>query len=98
MGQVVVILLVFTCTGFTVMGIAKPVLRWIFAPDGVPWWAKIIYYVAILPVYNLFLLAFGFVFGQFKFFYEFEKRLLSRIFPQSNPGKTGERSGQDHRV
>lgn len=78
--QVIVILLVFACTGTTVVLIARPVLFWIFHPAEVPLWAKIIYYILILPVYNVFLLAYGFVFGQFRFFYEFEKRFFSRIF------------------
>ena len=78
--QVVVILIVFACTGTTVVWIAKPVLLWLFEPESVPVWGKIAYYIFILPVYNLFLLIFGFVFGQFKFFYAFEKRLLKRLF------------------
>lgn len=79
-GQVIVILVVFALTGTTVVYIARPILKWIFDPEPVPVWGKIIYYVLILPVYNLFLLAYGFMFGQFRFFYEFEKRFLKRIF------------------
>ncbi len=78
--HVMVILLVFACTGFTVMWISRPILIWFFEPEEVPGWGKVIYYVVILPIYNLILLAFGYVFGQFKFFYEFEKRFLNRIF------------------
>lgn len=78
--QVIVILVVFACTGTTVVWIAKPLLSWLFEPDPVPVWAKIIYYILILPIYNIFLLAYGFVFGQFKFFYDFEKRFIKRIF------------------
>ena len=33
----------------------------------------------ILPVYNILLLAFGFVFGQFGFFWKYEKKTLKRI-------------------
>lgn len=77
--QVILILLVFACTGTTVLYIAKPLLRWVFEPAEIPVWAKVLYYILILPVYNVFLLAYGFLFGQFKFFYEFEKRFLDRI-------------------
>lgn len=83
--QVMVILLVFACTGFTVMWISRPILILVFEPEEVPGWGKVIYYVAILPFYNLILLAFGYVFGQFKFFYEFEKRFLNRIFSKFRP-------------
>lgn len=77
--HVVLILLVFACTGTTVVYIAKPILKSIFGAGEIPVWAKIIYYIVILPVYNIFLLAYGFLFGQFKFFYEFEKRLFDRL-------------------
>ena len=78
--QVVIILVVFACTGTTVALIAKPVLRAIFSPLEVPLWATILYYVLILPIYNLFLLIYGFIFGQFAFFWNFEKRFFWRLF------------------
>jgi len=78
--QVVIILVVFACTGFTILFIKKPVFFYIFGDSPMPPWASVIYYVLILPVYNIFLLFFGFVFGQFRFFWDFEKRLFNRIF------------------
>jgi len=78
--QVAAILLVFACTGFTVVWIARPVLHWFFYPAPVPLWGKVIYYILIFPVYNLILLTYGFIFGQFRFFYEYEKHFLGRIF------------------
>ncbi len=83
--QVMVILVVFACTGTTVALIARPLLHAIFSPDEVPVWATILYYVLILPIYNLFLLLYGFVFGQFSFFWNFEKRFFSRLFGKRNP-------------
>lgn len=77
--QVLLILTTFALTGTTVVYISKPLLAAIFGPDGVPAWARIIYYILILPVYNLFLLAYGFLLGQFSFFWEFEKRFLNRM-------------------
>ncbi len=77
--QVILILLVFTCTGLTVVYLMKPVLRSAFGVD-VPVWATVAYYVLILPVYNIFLLLYGFALGQFRFFWNFERRLISRIF------------------
>ena len=77
--QVILILVVFTCTGLTVVYLMKPVLKSFFGTN-VPLWAKGVYYVLILPVYNIFLLLYGFVFGQFHFFWNFEKRLIRRIF------------------
>lgn len=77
--QVLLILTTFALTGTTVVYISKPLLAAIFGSDGIPVWARIIYYILILPVYNLFLLAYGFLLGQFSFFWEFEKRFLKRM-------------------
>lgn len=78
--QVIIVLVVFACTGTTVLLLKRPLFNWLF-PDGVrPLWASITYYVLILPVYNVFLLIYGALFGQFRFFWEFEKRFFSRLF------------------
>lgn len=77
--QVIIILIVFACTGTTVLIIKKPLFAMWF-PDGEkPLWATITYFILILPVYNLFLLFYGFVFGQFRFFWEFEKKFFTRM-------------------
>jgi len=83
--QVFIILLVFALTGTTVALLAKPLLREIFAPGDVPTWAKVVYYILILPVYNMFLLLYGFILGQFTFFWNFEKRFFSRLFGKREP-------------
>lgn len=78
-GQVVVVLLVFALTGTTVLLIKKPIMS-LIAPDGdYPVWFSILYYILILPVYNVILLIYGFTFGQFSFFWEFEKRFFNRM-------------------
>lgn len=74
--QVVIILTVFALTGTSVVylkGLIKPCV-------GDFWWFDLVYYVAILPVYNLVLLIYGFLFGQGRYFWEFEKRFFSRFF------------------
>jgi len=77
--QVIVILIVFACTGFSVLFLKRPLFAYWFADGETPLYASVIYYALILPVYNVFLLMYGFVFGQFKFFWEFEKRFFSRL-------------------
>ena len=77
--QVLIILVVFACTGITVLLIKRPLFRYWFGTSSIPTSATVAYYVLILPVYNLFLLFYGFAFGQFRFFWEFEKRFFSRI-------------------
>lgn len=78
--RAVLILLVFVCTGFTVMFLKRPVVTW-FSGDGrQPLLFSVLYYILILPVYNAFLLLYGALFGQFRFFWEFEKRFFGRLF------------------
>jgi hypothetical protein len=86
--QVVIILVVFACTGFTVMFI-KPVITDFLFPDGKAAWFSILYWILILPVYNLVLLFYGAIFGQFKFFWEFEKRFFGRIFRRKRSSTVG---------
>lgn len=78
--QVIVILIVFACTGTTVLLLKAPLFEYLFPTGEKPLWASIIYYILIFPVYNIFLLAYGFIFGQFRFFWEFEKRFFNRMF------------------
>jgi len=80
--QVVVILIVFACTGFTVLLIKKPLFALWFPNGNVPILVSVAYWIFIFPVYNMFLLGYGFVFGQFKFFWAFEKRFFARLFAQ----------------
>jgi hypothetical protein len=77
-GRVFVILLVFACTGFTVMFLKRPIVG-AFAGSDQPLWSGVAYYILILPVYNVILLAYGALFGQFRFFWAFEKRLVARM-------------------
>jgi hypothetical protein len=78
--QVIIVLIVFACTGFTVLFIKKPILHFLAGERGDTVTASVIYYLLILPLYNVILLAYGFLFGQFNFFWEFEKRFFNRIF------------------
>jgi len=81
--QVAIILIVFACTGTTVLLIKRPLFNYWFPGGEKPVWANITYYVMILPVYNILLLAYGFVFGQFRFFWNFEKKFFSRMFSKA---------------
>ena len=78
--QVFLILVVFACTGFTVMFLKPVVVGFFVAPGESNLWFSVIYYVLILPVYNVILLVYGALFGMFSFFWEFDKRMMKRIF------------------
>jgi hypothetical protein len=78
--QVILILIVFACTGFSVMFLKKPILTFLRGEEGNTTTATVLYYIFILPLYNIILLVYGFIFGQFSFFWQFEKRFMERFF------------------
>ena len=77
--QVVIVLIVFACTGFTVLFLKRPIVALFSAEGDQNLVFSVAYYVLILPVYNVILLCYGFIFGQFRFFWEFEKKTFRRI-------------------
>ncbi|MDN5200546.1 prolipoprotein diacylglyceryl transferase [Fulvivirgaceae bacterium BMA10] len=78
--QVIIVLIVFACTGFTVLFLKRPVMHFIDASEQYEILFSIIYYILILPIYQILLLGYAFIFGQFKFFWEFEKKMFRRMF------------------
>ncbi len=78
--EVILILLVFACTGFTVMFLEKPILNFFVIDGSKNIGLSLLYYLLILPIYNIFLLIYGFLFGQFHFFWNFEKKMFKRLF------------------
>ena len=79
--QLTLILIVFAINGSFSAWVADPVTSFLnLSTDTVgPW----IYYptriLLIFPIYQITLPIVGFAFGQFKFFWNFEKKFLSRI-------------------
>jgi len=84
--QVLIVLLIFALTGFTVMFLKRPVVAWIAGGEQKAW-MTILYYILILPIYNVILLFYGLVFGQFKFFWNFEKRMFSKLSSKKQPSE-----------
>lgn len=78
--QVIWVLLVFALTGTTVLLIKKPLLNMAFPDGNHPVWFSVLYYIFILPLYNIILLIYGALLGQFSFFWNFEKKFFNRIF------------------
>ncbi len=78
--QVIVILIVFACTGFSVLYIKQPLYNLAGITPETSAWIRVPFYIfTVLPAYQVLLLAFGFIFGQFNFFWKFEKRMFGRI-------------------
>lgn len=79
--QVVMVLVVFACTGFTILLIKNPILNFfgVERGGGQGFLNTVLYLLLVLPLYQIFLLIYGFIFGQFKFFWEKEKQIFRRI-------------------
>ncbi|WPR74627.1 DUF6787 family protein [Algoriphagus sp. NG3] len=76
--QVILVLVVFACTGFTILFIKNPVLDFFGVEKG-GFINTFLYLLLVLPLYQIFLLIYGFIFGQFSFFWEKEKQIFRRI-------------------
>lgn len=85
--DVVIVLIVFALTGSTVVVIKPYILQWIFGGAEISGWFTILYYILILPIYNLLLLIYGLIFGKFYFFWKFERKFFERLFRFKSKGK-----------
>ena len=79
--QIIIILLVFSITGSIAVWIAKPVLNLVgldkeVVSPGLFWPIRIF---IIFPIYQILIVIIGALFGQFKFFWAFEKKMLVRL-------------------
>jgi hypothetical protein len=85
--QVIIILIVFAITGTTTVYVKKIIFDLIEITPETHFLVKIpMYILVVLAVYNLLLLIVGFVFGQFRFFWAFEKKFFSRfLFRKKQP-------------
>ena len=79
--QLIIIFLVFAITGFSSLQLAKPFLSLIGIPDTFEphWLYRMLRLLLIFPIYQILLVFLGFIFGQFSFFWEFEKKMLKRL-------------------
>lgn len=85
--QVLVIIVVFGITGSSSVFVGKPILELVgldrmnFSSEFI--WGGLLYYtlrlLIIFPIYQVLLVAFGWLFGQFAFFWNFEKAMLGRM-------------------
>ena len=85
--QVIVVLIVFSLTGPTVAYLAKPFLNFISNGGDTEWWMWLIYILISIPVYNVILLFYGFLLGQFAFFWKYEQKVLKRFRFKKNAQK-----------
>jgi sterol desaturase/sphingolipid hydroxylase (fatty acid hydroxylase superfamily) len=79
--QIVIIFLVFAITGFSSLQLAKPFLTLIGIPDTIEphWLYRVLRLLLIFPIYQILLVFVGYIFGQFSFFWNLEKKMLERL-------------------
>jgi hypothetical protein len=79
--QLFIIFIVFGITGSFSVLITEPVILFIFGDlDGLnPLLSWLLRMLILFPIYQALLLFFGFIFFQYKFFYQFEKKILKKI-------------------
>jgi hypothetical protein len=81
--QVIIILTVFAITGTSTVYVKKIIFDLIGISTETHLGIKIpVYIIVILTVYNILLLLIGAIFGQFKFFRDFERKFFSRLLPK----------------
>jgi len=79
--EMIAIFIVFAITGSLAGKLAGPLTEWIGLGNndvnGFLYWTVRI--LLIFPIYQVLLVLIGWLFGQFKFFWEFEKKMLKRL-------------------
>ena len=79
--HLLIIFVVFGITGSLSALLAEPLTHWLgLNPDNTNQWVYWpIRILLIFPIYQVILLVCGFLFGEFQFFWNFEKKMLSRM-------------------
>jgi len=78
--QLAIIFIVFAITGSASAWLSKPFCYWLdITKEDLGNWFTPVRLLLIFPIYQVLLVLIGFVFGQYKFFWAFEKKMLKRM-------------------
>jgi hypothetical protein len=78
--EVLIIFTVFAITGSTSAYLSKPFTQWLgISKESLGWLDFPIRLIIIFPIYQILLVLIGSIFGQFRFFWKFEKKILKRM-------------------
>ena len=78
--QLVIIFLVFAITGSSSTWLSKPFCELLgITKEDFGGWFTLIRLIIIFPIYQVLLVAIGTLFGQFRFFWNFEKKMLKSM-------------------
>lgn len=71
------IFFIFAITGSSTLFVKQPVFNFLGIDSSDSWWLVVpVYIITITPAYIILLLFYGTIFGQFKFFWEFVKKMF----------------------
>jgi hypothetical protein len=74
--QVIAVLIVFSLAGSSVVFLRKTFFGFLGFDENTSMWIKTIAYILfVFPAYQVLLLTYGFILGQFSFFWEKEKKM-----------------------
>ena len=74
------IMFIFSIAGSSTLFVKKPVFELLGIDNDTSWWFIVpLYIIIVTPAYFVILLSYGTIFGQFRFFWEFEKKIFSRV-------------------
>ncbi len=77
--QTVMVLVVFAFTGSTVLFLKPFIFDLVGFEHITGIWGILLYIVLIFPLYQILILIYGFLFGQFAFFWKWEKQMVARM-------------------
>lgn len=78
--QLTIIFIVFALTGSASAWLSKPFCIWLgITKEDIGIWFTPVRLLLIFPIYQVLLVLIGFIFGQFKFFWAFEKKMLRSL-------------------
>ena len=76
--QILIIFIVFGITGSVSAYISGPLTNIIIGESDLHWLIKLLIRIVVLtPIYQILLLFFGYIFFQYRFFYNFVKKFMS---------------------
>lgn len=78
--QVILVIVVFSLTGTTVVVLRPVLFTWLgLGAETATWIKTLAYFTFVFPAYQLLLLGYGFLLGQFAFFWDKQYRLWQRM-------------------
>ena len=78
--DIIAVIIVFSISGSSIMFVKPIWFKFFGVTEATPTWLRVLIWLAmVFPTYQAFLLIYGFIFGQFKFFWAKEKKMAQAV-------------------